>query len=580
MVASLPKDILGNANLDRFDFAIVGSGAAGSTCADILTRAGYKVLILEAGANYYKNLEAPGDNAHESYFSNDSLKFHNRNFITPDPATEPQTYRRNESVKRSFVGDVQLLARTVGGSLTHAGMKFPRFHPDGFRFMSLARNQPQGANFADWPVTYDELEPYYQFIEDNLGVQGAAGADPFAGPRSGSFPMPPGADMYSSLLLADSAKKFGYHPFPIPAAINSRPFQGRPACVDCGFCSDHGCPIGAKGLPAYTFLRKALRSGNAQLRSQTRARRLLTNTAGNEIQGIEVIGPRGELSTIRADRYILAGSPIEDVRLLLASNAASGGVGNANGLVGRNLMFHLEWYVIGIFEQRLHSHRGRDFTHAMSDFLGEPGNLEKPVGGLVCFDTAGTVIQEALIYTNEMGMSGGMLESAMKQSPLRDRFINVKMIGEDAPQLSNRVDLDPEVKDLNGIPAARSTYASQEFELAARRFYSPRLAEIVRGAGAKHTLIAPLSDRPHLTRHIAGTLRFGRDPRTSVCNPQGRFHEVGNLYAMDGSLFPTFPGFNPSLTIMSLASYLAAQLVSPADPRRMVSHPNFRLNQR
>jgi len=158
---------------------------------------------------------------------------------------------------RTFVGDVNGLPKTVGGGAVHADMKYPRFQDWDFHLASELGDVPD-ANFADWPLTYDELEPFYSEVEQLVGVQGLDGADPFQPKRSRPYPMPPGVPMYVSLLAADGAQKAGYHAFPYPTAINSRPYGGRPPCVDCGFCSGYGCPNNSKGSPAVTFLRDAL----------------------------------------------------------------------------------------------------------------------------------------------------------------------------------------------------------------------------------------------------------------------------------------------------------------------------------
>ena len=144
------------------------------------------------------------------------------------------------------------------------------------------------------------------------------------------------------------------------------------------------------------------------------------------------------------------------------------------------------------------------------------------------------------------------------------------MQAEDAPQPTNRVDLDPAVRDLDGLPVARITYENHAFELAARDFYAPKLLDILGAAGARCAFIAPHDAIPQ-SAHVMGTLRFGSDPATSVCDADGQFHDIGNLYAADGSLFPTSSGFNPTLTIMALAMRVAGGMVSPGSPERAIA---------
>jgi choline dehydrogenase-like flavoprotein len=564
--------VLGNTSLTKFDVLIIGSGAGGGPAAFILTRAGLKVLILEAGANRFDGLD-DAKVTPTPRFSNDELKLEYRNFISPDPIVEPRTFRSSvDSGPRTFVGSVQDLPKTVGGGAAHADLKMPRFMPQDFTLGTDLKNR-FGANFADWPVTYDRLEPFYTYGEHQLGVQGLAGANPFEGPRSAPYPMPPGVGMYVALLAAKGAESLGYHPFPDPMAVNSRPYDGRPPCVDCGFCSGWGCPSNAKGTPAVTVLRKALLSGNCQLVTQTRAVRLLVNGARNTVTGVECRGPNGETVTYTADRYILAASPIEDARLLLVSDPGGPGLGNSSGQVGRNLLFHYQTGAIGIFKERVHGHRGKCVSHAFADFRGRPNDPDHPLGGLVELSGSEFLLDEANYYRQIMAVLGGYngaeFKTFMRQSPGRDRVLAMALQAEDAPQLTNRVDLDPDVKDLDGLPVPRITYSNSQFELSAASFYGPKLIEIMGAAGCKYAALGPPS-RP-ASAHIMGTLRMGPSQATSVCDPTGRFHDIGNLYNTDGALFPTASGFNPTMTIVALSTYVAGGMAYAGNPERAIA---------
>jgi choline dehydrogenase-like flavoprotein len=335
--------------------------------------------------------------------------------------------------------------------------------------------------------------------------------------------------------------------------------------VDCGFCGDYGCPSNAKGAPAVTTLRKALVSGNCQLWPETRVVKL--NRGGSSITSVEAIGPDGMRRQFVADRYVLAASPIEDARLLFLSDPGGLGIGNSSGLVGRHLTFHLQTIVLGVHEERLHGHRGRSVTHAITDFRGVPGDANRPLAGIVELGAASGPIAEAIIYATELSMLGSRLRAMMRQSPLRDRVTVLTMQAEDAPQPTNRVDLDPAVRDLDGLPVARITYKNHPFELSARDHYAPKLLDIVGAGGGKWGILAPIDQVPS-SAHIMGTLRFGVDPQKSVCDPTGRFHDLGNLYAADGALFPTSSGYNPTLTIATLATRVAAEMVFPGAPER------------
>lgn len=555
--------VVGNASLTRFDALIVGSGAGASPVAEMLTRHGQNVLVLEAGTNHFDGLDRAGTPG--TSFSNDEIKLLQRRLIMPDPLVDPRSFRHAEGDgDRLSVGEVNTTPKTVGGAAVHADVKCPRFQPTDFRLGTLL-GAVEGASFADWPVTYEQLAPFYEWAENTLGVQGLGGADPFEAPRRAGYPMPPGVPMYCAERIRAAADAMGVRMFPYPTAVNSRPYGDRPACNDCGFCGEYGCPIHAKGSPAVTFLRRALLTGRCQLRPETRVVRIVRNAAGTEVTGVEAIGPDGRRATFTADRYVLAASAIEDARLLLLSDPGGPGVGNRSGMVGRNLMFHYQTVVLGVFAERIHAHRGRTVTHGITDFRGVPNDPARPLGGIV--EVAGGLgpVAEAINYARDLGRVGAGLKSFLRQSPLRDHLVVLTMQGEDAPQTTNRVDLDPAVRDLDGVAAPRITYRNHSFETGARAVYLPRLMNLLDAAGARVIFPAPTDD-PSSSRHVLGTLRFGRDPATSVCDANGRFHDVGNLYASDGSLFPTSSGYNPLLTITAVASRVGAAMVSPDAP--------------
>jgi gluconate 2-dehydrogenase alpha chain len=562
--------VAGNASLDRFDVIVIGSGAGGSVVACMLASHGLRTLVLEAGPNHFEGLDDP-TRLPRAAFGSDELKLEGRDFLGPHSSVDPRTFRASaDDGPRTHVGNVNGLPKTVGGGGVHADLKMPRFRPSDLRLGTLLGDVP-GATFADWPVDYDMLEPWYVHCERLQGIQGTAGADPFEGPRSAPLPMPPGVPMWVALKVAEAATALGYHPFPYPTAVNSQPYDGRPACVDCGFCSGYGCPSHAKGSTAITGLRRALLGGHCLLRAETKVTRLLMNASGTEVTGVEALGPDGQPETYRADRYVLAASPIEDARLCFLSDREGDGVGNSSGMVGRNLTFHFQTNGIGIFEERMHGHRGRTVTHGFSDFRGVPGDPDRPLGGIVELSGSSGPIFEASIYRQAMSFlrsfDGPRFKRLMRQSPFRDRVVALAMQAEDAPQASNRVDLDPDVRDLDGLPVARVTYANHRFELDAREHYAPMMLELLRASGARWGGILPIDEIP-ASAHIHGTLRSGDDPATSVCDAGGRFHDVGNLWAGDGSLFPTSSGFNPTLTITALAARVAAGIVFPGSPER------------
>ena len=243
------------------DVVVVGSGPGGATVAEVLTAAGWSVIVLEKGRNHLVDLTPP----HEPlrHFANDEIALSRRHLLGPDPLLEPRTYRRSlDDGERLLTGDVNNLPSTVGGGGVHADAKLPRFREEDFRLRS-ERGPVDGARVEDWPFGYDELEAHYAAVERSFGVAGEDGANPFAAWRSSSFPMPPGEDMPMAVVSAAAAERAGLHPYRAPTGVNSVVYDGRPACVDCGFCGGYGCPIHAKGDPIAALQRAPCAAGDA-----------------------------------------------------------------------------------------------------------------------------------------------------------------------------------------------------------------------------------------------------------------------------------------------------------------------------
>jgi choline dehydrogenase-like flavoprotein len=574
--------VLGNTSLDRFDALIVGSGAGGSAAAYALSAAGKKVLVLESGDNPFPGLDDFDGRGQQPWplFSNDEIKLSLRNFVRQDPLVEPRTFRQSEAEVARANPDVNLLTRNVGGAAVISGVAYPRFTAIDFRLASALRDagrESPGTSFIDWPFSYEELEPFYVQAERLSGVAGADSGgehDPFASPRSVPYPLPPQPPMYVARVLSHGASQQGWHPFNVPSAINTQPYDNRPPCVSCGFCSNYGCPRNAKGSPAVTTLRTALLSGNCQLRYNAHAARLQMDATGRRVVGVEYVDDDGHRQTAAADVVILAASAIESVRLCLLSDPDGPGIGNASGHLGRHMLFHFQTTAVGIFKQRLHGERGRSVTHAISDFRGvaEGGAAfhpdGRPLGGILEFGTSSEPIvaareslrPEAVAFARLVGVS---FKRLLVESPFQQHIAVMTMQGEDAPQPSNRVDLDPTVRDVFGLPVPRLTYQNHDFELAASAHYKPEMRKLLGSAGAAYGFFAPFDPTvPPRSRHVLGGLRFSRDPRAGVCDTSGKFHELDNLYCADGAVFPTGSGYNPTLTIIAVALRTAAEIVA------------------
>jgi len=567
------------------DAVIIGTGPAGATSAHVLTAAGWSVIMLDKGRNHLLSLEPPfGPLGH---VSNDEIKFFSRYFLGPDPWIEPRTFRRNEDDgDRIWTGDVNNLPSTVGGGGFHADGKLPRFREVDFRTLSEL-GPIEGADVVDWPVDYDEMEPYYAEAERVIGVAGDHTANPYAAWRSGPYPMAPGADMYCAVLTSDAASRLGYHPYRAPTGVNSVEYDGRPACNNCGFCGYFGCPIEAKGDPV-SPLRAALRTGRCDIRPESYVTEVLLDGTGRTATGVRYLDADGEMHEISAKHVILGAGAFETPRLLLRSE-----IGNRD-VVGRYLMYHFQTFALGVFPDRLHAYRGRSVTHLMDDPIvpdelamaaSHDADLPWMRGGIVEHGGGSHPVMEAIHLP-----AGDRHTRYMLESPMRDRMAAFTMQGEDLPQATNRVDLDPHVTDAWGLPAGRVTYAAHRHEVACAHHWAPRLEAIMRDAGAETTFWASSPPLPEhaavrrrrnananpspISRHVMGTARMGDDPRSSVCDRWQRLHDVENVMVADSSVFPTSTGYGPTLTIVALALRAAGALagVEPlrsARPARM-----------
>ena len=426
-----------------------------------------------------------------------------------------------------MVGSVNALPSTVGGGGVHADSKLPRLREDDFRLRS-ALGPIDGADVVDWPLSYADLEPYYAEAERLVGVAGEE-TNPFAAWRSGPFPMPPGPDMFGAVLSMSASERAGLHPYRAPTGANSEPYDGRPACINCGFCGGFGCPVEAKGDPV-ALLRRALQTGRCELRPESHVVEVALDGTGRQATGVRYLDADGAPQEVTARYVVLAAGAFETPRLLLRQ-----GIANSSGLIGRNLMYHFQTFAVGAFPFRMHGMRGRTVTGAHDDHIvGDPAQQRSARdaglpwirGGLVEHGGAGQPIQEGLVYG-----PGPHHARSMRDSSLRERLWVFTMQGEDLAQPSNRIDLDPSVRDAWGFPAGRVTYSPHRHELVASGHAGPILEGVFRDAGAEWTVTAtsppqgddapenPLGMAP-ASYHIMGTCRMGADREHQRSRPR------------------------------------------------------------
>jgi choline dehydrogenase-like flavoprotein len=530
------------------DFVIVGSGASGGVLARELSRAGHTVVVLEQG---------PWRTAAD--FKHDELGHWFLNDLMGSNADFPQTFRQSDAETAAVPSGIQPLwyARGVGGSSVHMTANYWRFHPVDFRERT-SWGAITGTSFADWPVTYEELEPYYTRVDWEIGVSGAPG--PFDPPRSRPYPVPPLPVKSSGVLLERGANKLGLHAQPAPMAILSEPHNGRPACQHCGFCMMYGCEYGAKSSTLAAMIPGAVETGRCEVRANSTVFRIETSAAGRA-SGVLYWDVQGQEQRQRARAVIIAANGAETTRLLLMSESPrhTDGLANSSGLVGKNLMFNGNWSAYGMFEHPLHEYKSVQVTRIVHDFYDSDAKRGFYGGGGIDGRMSQGAILFALFGLPQDAPSWG----AEYKQMLSEYYVNTMELAVHTTSLpleSNNISLDPTVKDKWGRPALRVTYKDHPDDIKTGEFLVSRANELLEAAGARRTWSFPV--RPQtLGAHLLGTARMGGNPRTSVVNTDHRAHDVANLFICDGSSFVTSGRGQPTMTIQALA-FRAADRIS------------------
>ncbi len=523
------------------DFLVVGAGAAGGVMAKELATAGFSVLVLEQG---------PRIEAHE--FEHDEFKYFWQSALNNHPDLQPTTFKDgpDAEVRRQ---QAVVYHRLVGGGSVMFTSNYWRFKPIDFRERSVL-GPISGTGFTDWPITYEELEPYYTKAEWDLGVSGTPG--PFDPPRSRGYPTPPLPVKSSGVLFDRGARALGLTPQPAPMCIISEPYKGRPACQHCGYCSGFGCEHRAKSSTLFTVIPEAEATGRCEVRPGSYVRQIEINGAGRAT-GVTYFDQDRNEHFQPARAVIVCANGSETPRLLLMSNSSQfpDGLANSSGLVGKYLMFNGNASTAGVFEKPLNDWKSVMVTRMIWDYYdSDPtrgfyggGGLDARYWGFPLFFAMGGLPPDAPTWGKEY-------KRLLRQN--FSRTMNTDVHTTSLPVESNRIELDPDVKDAWGLPAMRVTYRDHPDDIAMMRFLAGRAIEIMEAAGAVQTW-GPQSFNQQVGYHLLGTCRMGDDPKTSVVDRYHRSHDVPNLFLCDGSSLVTGGRGQPTETIQALA-YRAA----------------------
>lgn len=513
---------------EEVDFCVVGAGAGGGVLGAKLSEAGFSVVILDAGPHWDPTRDFVSDET-------ESRKL----FWTDERITggqDPIELGSNNS------------GRGVGGGTVHYSMIKMRAHPEDFRRRTL-EGHIQGTELEDWPLTYEELEPYYEEVEEALQIAGPT-FYPWGGRRRRRFPQREHELNASADMLVVGCDRLGIPTAPAPVSTLSAPHKDRPPCVYRGFCN-YGCTTNAKSSILVTYIPRAIRAG-AEVRPDSMAARIEHDRSGR-VNGVLYFRRGGrELFRQRARSVVVAGYAVETPRLLLNSASAlfPHGLANSSGLVGKCFMVHSGHQVFAKFPRRINQYKAPPGLALTEHF-----NRTMPDAGFVCGYTIEAVGPHPVDFVARVAVARELWGAELRRLMLDYNYYSgIGLVGEVLPQVTNEVKLHATEKDGYGLPVAHVRFGYHENDRRLVKHAVAKMSEIMRAAGGEDVWSA---DR---TAHLLGTCRMGHDPSRSVVNADCRAHDVPNLFVCDGSVFPTSTAVNPSLTIEAIAARAADRI--------------------
>jgi gluconate 2-dehydrogenase alpha chain len=551
------------------DVVIVGLGAAGGVAVYPLAEAGLDVVGLEAGTWLDRRDFAP-----------DEIRNNYRDWpmLVKKAELERPTSRATAAQTAQQIGSHPMM-NAVGGTTLHYWAQSWRLNPWDFRVVSETERRygrgrvPAGSTVEDWPFGYEELEPYYDIVEREVGVSGQAGnvrgrvdarGNKYEGPRERDYPMPPLRWTGFHERMAEAARSLGWHPFPGPAAINTETYGGRSGCGYHGYCNKGGCPLDAKNSPHLTTIPKAVATGNLRVVTRAHVTTIEVDGQGRATGVNYVVGTQEYFQPARV--VLLAGYTYENVRLLLLSKSAAypDGLSNNHGQVGRHYLSHHQgagvsalfpfdlgsWYGLPAQGVAVDEWADDNFDHGDLDFIGG-GNLwamsdNRPISAA----SSGT-------FGRSRGWGSDWKRFIHENADRSHGFYIQKTT---LPYEDNVLDLDPTVKDALGFPVIRITGQYKENELRIAAFMQDKAEQWYRAAGAIEVSRGGLGNQMGASTHAYGGTRMGDDPETNVVDRWGFSHEAPNVGVLGASVMGTSGARNPTLTAQALAWRTAAHL--------------------
>lgn len=546
----------------RYDAVVIGTGPGGSTAAAVLAAAGWEILLVDRGD------QLSATDLHPDHLRND------RRASGPLPATarvvegEARVLREPGGERILYPEEAGLWHRnpmTLGGGARVYGAQAWRFTPEDFR-MASEYGMPPGTSLADWPISYDELEPFYTQAEQAIGVAGGGDLAETAGyRRSRPFPMPPPPASPVAVFLRAGADALGFGTGPVPLAVNTVPYDGRPACLRCGTCVGFACPGDMKNGAHNTVLPRALATGRCTLLLGARAERIVT--AGGRTGGVTLAAWRDgrlERRTIRCGHVVVAAGAIESARLLLSSahDGEPDGMGNGHDQVGRHLQGHVYAGAIGLFDADVQDGLGPGPCIATGAFRHRnPGLIG---GGIVANDFVPTPLNAW-----EQLRSAGLIAAwgRQGQQDMRRGYRQMALVmgaGQELPQPASRVRLSGSVTDRHGLPAVELSGGLRPEDRALADFLALQADRWLTASGTRATarVLHYRQAGPSGFQHQAGTCRMGTDPRRSVTDRYGALWSQPAVVVADASTHVTNGSANPVLTVYANALRIAAHLAA------------------